>query len=217
MPKAKAKHRNLAKTAEPLRTGSGAPGAFTRTLEQAIGAQIRLYRKIQGLTVAELSGTAGISAGMLSKIENGQISPSLTMLQTLARALNLPLTTLFVPFEEKRDCSYVTAGHGAVIDRRGTKVGHKYQILGQALSGELVVEPYFITLTEDAEPYTDFQHDGTEFIYVLSGEAIYAHGDRTYRLRPGDALMFDSGAPHGPERLVKVPMTFLSIIIYLRR
>jgi transcriptional regulator with XRE-family HTH domain len=201
---------------ESLKTGSGAPDKADRTLEQAIGIQIRLYRKLQGLTVAELAGASGISTGMLSKIENGQISPSLTTLQILAKTLNVPMTVLFAAFEEKHDCSYVTAGHGVAIERRGTKVGHQYRLLGHSLSGEIVVEPYLITLTEDAAPYTAFQHDGVEFIYMLSGEVVYAHADRSYRLRPGDAMLFDSGALHGPAELVSFPMTYLSIIIYPR-
>ncbi|MDB5397860.1 MAG: putative transcriptional regulator [Rhodospirillales bacterium] len=206
-----------ADAADPLKTVSGAPSNNEeRTLEQAIGIQIRLFRKHYGLTVAELSGAAGISTGMLSKIENGQISPSLTTLQILAKALNLPMTSLFASFEEKRDCSYVVGGQGVLIERRGTKVGHQYRLLGHSLAGEVVVEPYLITLTEDAAPYTAFQHDGNEFIYMLTGEVIYAHADQTYHLRPGDALLFDSGAPHGPKTLITVPMTYLSIITYVR-
>jgi transcriptional regulator with XRE-family HTH domain len=201
---------------DPLKTGSGAPAPVARTLEQSIGAQIRLFRKLHNHTVAELATAAGISTGMLSKIENGQISPSLTTLQILAKALNLPMTTLFTAFEEKRDCTFVSAGHGVVINRRGTKVGHRYELLGQSLGGDVVVEPYFITLTEDAVPYTAFQHEGVEFIYMMTGEVIYQHADRTYHLKPGDSLMFDSSAPHGPITLVTVPMTYLSIIIYPR-
>ena len=52
---------------------------------------------------------------------------------------------------------------------------------------------------------------------MLTGEVIYRHGDKIYRLAPGDSLLFDSGAPHGPEVLVKQPMTYLSIIVYPRR
>ena len=216
MPKSFPEPTSETGSAEPLKTVSGAPGTMERTLEQAIGLQIRLYRKLQGLTVAELAGASGISTGMLSKIENGQISPSLTTLQILAKTLNLPMTLLFAAFEEKRDCSFVEHGHGVVIDRRGTKVGHQYRLLGHSLSGEVVVEPYLITLTEDAAPYTAFQHDGVEFIYMLTGEVVYAHADRTYHLRPGDSILFDSSAPHGPTTLVKVPMTYLSIFIYPR-
>jgi len=208
---------SLPENSEPLLTGSNAPVAAPRTLEQAIGLQIRHHRKQLGLTVAELAGNAEISTGMLSKIENGQISPSLTTLQILARAINLPITALFASFEEKRDCSYVPSGQGVSIDRRGTKVGHRYQLLGHSLAGDIVVEPYLITLTEDAAPYTAFQHEGTEFIYMLTGEVLYSHADRSYQLRQGDAILFDSGAPHGPKTLVSGQSTYLSIIIYLRR
>lgn len=196
-------------------TGSGAPAApERRTLEQAIGLQIRHHRKLMGLTVAELAAAASVSTGMLSKIENGQISPSLTSLQTLAAALNMPISLLFAGFEERRDCSYVPAGQGVVIQRRGTKVGHNYELLGHMLGGAIAVEPYLITLTEDAAPYTAFQHEGTELIYMLTGEVVYAHAGNSYHLKPGDSLLFDSGAPHGPERLVVKPMTYLSVIMY---
>jgi len=69
---------------------------------------------------------------------------------------------------------------------------------------------------EEAQPYTGFHHAGTEFIYMLTGEVVYRHGDQTYHLRPGDAMMFDSAALHGPERLIVKPMTYLSIIVYAR-
>jgi transcriptional regulator with XRE-family HTH domain len=196
-------------------TGSGAPAAIERrTLEQAIGLQIRHHRKLMGLTVAELAGAASVSTGMLSKIENGQISPSLTTLQTLASALNVPISLLFSEFEERRDCSYVAAGQGVVIQRRGTKVGHNYELLGHMLGGPVACEPYLITLTEDAAPFTAFQHEGTELIHMLTGEVVYAHAGNSYHLKPGDTLLFDSGAPHGPERLLVKPMTYLSIIMY---
>lgn len=208
--------KNAPAEPEDIATGSSAAAVGERTLEQALGAQIRLLRRRAELTVADLAAAAGISAGMLSKIENGQISPSLATLQAVALALNVPLTQLFAAFEEQRDCSYVRAGQGVVIERRGTKVGHQYQLLGHALGGPVVVEPYLITLSEEAVAYTGFRHAGTEFIYMLSGEVVYRHGDQTYELRPGDALLFDSAAPHGPERLVRKPMTYLSIIIYPR-
>lgn len=153
---------------------------------------------------------------MLSKIENGSVSASVESLEALAQALNVPLTSFFATYEERRDCSYVQARKGVTIDRRGTKAGHQYQLLGHSISGDLVVEPYLITLSGEAEPYPVFQHAGIEFIYMLTGAVVYRHADKTYPLKPGDALMFDSSAPHGPEELTKLPMTYLSIIIYAR-
>ncbi len=197
-------------------TGSNAGQAVERTLEQALGVQVRKLRRHADLTASELALASGISAGMLSKIESGQISPSLATLQALAQALNVPFTQLFADFEEQRDCSFVRSGQGVVIERRGTKAGHQYSLLGHGLGGPVVVEPYLITLHEDAVAYTGFQHAGVEFIHMLTGEVIYRHADRLYHLRPGDSLLFDSAALHGPERLVVTPMTYLSIIIYPR-
>jgi transcriptional regulator with XRE-family HTH domain len=199
-----------------LRTGSLAPDhAPTRSMEQKIGNEVRRLRKSLDLTVTELGAAAGISAGMLS--ENGSISPSLATLSALAHALNVSVSSLFAETDERRDCSFVRAGSGVRIERRGTKAGHLYDLLGHSLAGEIGVEPYLITLKTDAQPYTNFRHAGVEFIYMLTGKVRYRHADRTYLLEPGDALFFDAAARHGPEELIKTPMTYLSIIIYPRR
>jgi transcriptional regulator with XRE-family HTH domain len=197
-------------------TGSNAPQSGKKSLERAIGAQVRELRRGADLSIADLATAADMSPGMLSKIENGTISASLSSLGALATALAVPITTLFAAHEDRRDCSFVQAGHGVVIERRGTKVGHVYNLLGHSLRGDVVLEPYLITLREDAVPYTGFRHDGVELIYMLSGEVTYRHADQEYHLRAGDALMFDSGALHGPERLVSLPATYLSIIVYAR-
>jgi transcriptional regulator with XRE-family HTH domain len=198
-------------------TGSGAPRATAPTLEEALGRQIKQLRTNLGLTGAEFASAAAISASMLSKIETGQISPSLQTLQGIAHALNVPIANLFSGHDRHhQDCSFVPAGTGVTIDRRGTKAGHRYQLLGHSLDGDVVVEPYLITLMDDAVPYTAFQHAGIEMIYMLTGQVTYRHGDRYYDLKPGDTLLFDSTALHGPDRLKELPMTYLSVIIYPR-
>jgi transcriptional regulator with XRE-family HTH domain len=201
---------------DEILTGSNAPRSSRKSLERAIGSQVRTLRRGADLSIADLAAAADMSPGMLSKIENGTISASLSSLDALSTALAVPITTLFAAHEDRRDCSFVEAGHGVVIERRGTKVGHVYNLLGHSLRGDVVLEPYLITLKEEAVPYTGFQHDGVEFIYMLSGEVTYRHADQEYNLKPGDALMFDSGALHGPEHLVSLPATYLSIIVYPR-
>lgn len=208
---------NVPAFSDALATGSSAPPETPRTLERALGHQIRRLRRERDLSLSDLAAASGVSLGMVSKIENGQISPSLTTVNAVASALNVPMSSLFAAFEEKRDCSHVRAGQGVTIERRGTKVGHLYELLGAALGGDVVVEPYLITLADEAAPYTGFRHAGIEFIYMLSGEVIYRHADRTYPLAAGDSLLFDSGGVHGPERLVTWPITYLSIIIYPRQ
>jgi len=108
----------------------------------------------------------------------------------------------------------IGAGQGVVIERRGTKAGHVYRLLGHALRGAIAVEPYLIELRKGSAPYTQFRHAGVEFIYMISGKVSYRHDDQVYLLKPGDALMFDSGALHGPSNLEQLPATYLSIIIF---
>jgi transcriptional regulator with XRE-family HTH domain len=217
MPRSKTKTGPTPPIDDDLTTGSSAPSGPPRSLEANIGTEVRRLRKSLDLTVAELGAAASISGGMLSKIENGGISPSLATLDALAKALNVPISALFAETEERRDCSFVKAGSGVRIERRGTKAGHLYDLLGHSLAGDVGVEPYLITLRKDAAPYTSFRHAGVEFLYMLSGQVRYRHADRTYLMQPGDALFFDATARHGPEELIETPMQYLSVIIYPKR
>ena len=186
-------------------------------LEISIGRVVRAMRKQLDMTVAELASGAGLSAGMLSKIENGQTSPSLATLQSLSKALQVPVTAFFREFEEQRSATLVKAGQGLHIERRGTRAGHQYQLLGHTTSKAIGVEPYLITLTEESDVFPLFQHDGVEFIHMLEGVVVYRHGGQRYELSPGDSLFFDAAALHGPEDLKRLPIRFLSVISYPRR
>ena len=187
-----------------------------KVLEVAIGREVRAYRRKQNITVAELSVSTGLSIGMLSKIENGNTSPSLTTLQTLAHALSVPLTSFFRGFEEDRTAVHTKAGEGVELEREGTRANHQYNLLGHigANASGVNVEPYLITLTAASDVFPTFQHGGIETIYMLEGEVDYRHGDNVYPLKPGDTLFFDADAPHGPDVLVKLPARYLSIISY---
>ncbi len=189
---------------------------ISNRLEVAIGNELRKFRHQQNMTVVDLSARAGLSAGMLSKIENGNTSPSLSTLKSLSDALHVPVTAFFRGYEEAQDATFVKAGTGLKIERRGTRAGHQYELLGHTLSGRVVVEPYVITLTDKSDVFPIFQHAGTELIYMLKGVVGYRHSDKTYVLKPGDSLFFSADAPHGPEDLLKLPIKFLSVISYVR-
>jgi ribosome-binding protein aMBF1 (putative translation factor) len=188
----------------------------TNTLEMAIGHEVRTHRKKLGLTVADLATATGMSVGMLSKIENGNISSSLATLQSLSKALGVAITGFFRGYEEPRSASFVKAGEGMNIERRGTRAGHHYSLLGHIENNNsgVMVEPYLITLNAESDVFPTFQHEGMELLYMLDGEVVYRHGESLYRMQPGDSLLFDADAPHGPEELVKLPARYLSIITY---
>lgn len=187
-----------------------------RELEVAIGRQVRHLRLKKGRKIAQFAAEMNISEGMVSKIENGQVSPSLSMLQRLASNLSVPLTSLFQGYEEDRPAMHVLAGEGVEADRAGTRAGHQYNLLGllSSQSSAVVVEPYLISLTEASDTFETFQHDGMEFLYMLEGEVTYRHGNKVYPLKRGDSLFFDADAPHGPETLDALPAKYLSIICY---
>ncbi|MBU2891267.1 XRE family transcriptional regulator [Celeribacter halophilus] len=187
-----------------------------KNLEVAIGRQVRELRKRQRLTGADLAAQTGLSVGMLSKIENGVISPSLNTISALAHALRVPLVQLFSGYEEERGCMHVKAGEGVEIERAGTRAGHQYSLLGHIGSNNsgVVVEPYLITLDSTSDRFPAFQHEGIEMLYMLEGRVNYRHGEQIYELEPGDSLLFDSDAPHGPEVIVELPAKYLSIITY---
>jgi transcriptional regulator with XRE-family HTH domain len=187
-----------------------------KVLEIAIGRAIRGFRQQQGITVADLAERTGLSRCMLSKIENGNISPSLSTLQSLASALGVPLTGFLRGYEETRYVSHTKAGKSVEVNRAGTRAGHQYNLLGhlESVASGVVVEPYMITLSEKSDTFPTFQHDGVEMIYMLEGVVEYRHGDRLFRLEAGDTLFFEADAPHGPEDLVELPARYLSVISY---
>lgn len=190
--------------------------AGERRLEVAIGREVRSLRKQLGITVADLADNSDLSVGMLSKIENGLTSPSLTTLQSLSHALGVPISHLLRRFEEVRSAVQVKSGEGVSTERRGTRSGHQYQLLGYlgANDSGVVGEPYMITLNDDSDVFPTFQHEGIEYLYFLEGCVEYRHGDNTYMMEPGDSLFFDADAPHGPVKLIQLPARYLSIITY---
>ena len=209
-------HPRIASAAENGQNPHQIGGARDNILEVAIGREVRSFRTKLGITVADLAAAAKLSPGMLSKIENGLTSPSLNTLQTLSAALGVPVTAFFRRYEERRDAVFVRAGEGLVIERRGTRAGHQYHLLGHSVRSPIAVEPYLVTLTDESDVFPIFQHAGLEFIYLLEGEVAYRHGAQLYPMKPGDSLFFDADAPHGPEELRKLPIRLLSVIVYAR-
>jgi transcriptional regulator with XRE-family HTH domain len=186
-----------------------------KMLGVAIGREVRASRQKLGIKVADLAATIQVSSGMLSKIENGNMSPSLTTLQALSVTLGVPITVFLRRFEEERKAVFVKAG---AVERRSTRAGHQYNLLRHISSktSGVVVEPSVIMLSERSEMLPIFQHGGIEFVYMLEGEVVYRHGSNLYPMATGDSLFFDADAPHGPE-LRERPVRYLSIVCRLSR
>jgi transcriptional regulator with XRE-family HTH domain len=194
-----------------------APLAAGRTESPAIdlGRTARRLRESQNLTLADVAGRANISSAMLSRLETGRVSPSLETIVALAQALGVTASILMQRVgADDGGAQLIRAGEGLETVRSGTRRGHTYHLLAAQRGPRKVFEPFLVTLNDRSEVFPGFQHPGVEFIHLLSGVLHYRHGRHTYVLKPGDTLTFRGDVAHGPERLEKVPIRMLSLIIY---
>ena len=202
-------------TKKTKKSTADSPASTPSSLAASVGASIRQLRTAQGLTLADVAARANISQAMLSRLETGAVSPSLETVAALAAALGADLPALFRGIEtQASDAQLVRKGEGLEVVRRGTKRGHTYHLLASDRGPRKAFEPFLVTLTDKSEIFPEFQHPGTEFIHMLEGSLRYRHGSENYLLKPGDTLTFSGEVPHGPQTLIKLPIRFLSIIIY---
>lgn len=193
---------------------TGAARQLPKVVAQ-VGATVRRLRAAQGLTLGELAGSAAISPAMLSRLEHGDVSPSLDTLAALAEALGTSCAALLRdPDPVASDAQHVRKGEGLEVVRRGTRRGHTYHLLASDRGPRKSFEPFLVTLTDKSEVFPEFEHAGQEFIHILEGSLRYRHGPETFLLKPGDTLTFRGDVPHGPVKLLKTPIRMLSVIVY---
>ena len=195
------------------RRGHSSPGD-TR-LESALGQVVREFRNRAGIGITELARRASLSPGMVSKIENGAISPSLSSIRSLARALQVPVTSLFREFDEVTDATFVRKGEGTLVHRTGLSIQHEYHVLGHTTAKGIAVEPYLMSFSNLSRVVPFLHRAGTQFVYVLEGQFVYRHGTATYLMSEGDSLLFQAEVPHGPENILVAPVRYLSILCFL--
>ena len=180
-----------------------------------LGRTARRLRESQNLTLADVGRRANISSAMLSRLETGRVSPSLETIVALAQALGVTPSVLMQRIgADDGGAQLIRAGEGLETVRSGTRRGHTYHLLAAQRGPRKIFEPFLVTFNDKSEVFPGFQHPGVEFIHILSGIIHYRHGRHTYVLRPGDTLTFRGDVAHGPERLEKVPIRMLSLIIY---
>ena len=177
---------------------------------RVVGERVRDARRALGLTMAQFAETAEISLGMVSKIEHGQTSPSLSTLTRLAHAARVPITAFFRGLDEEHDVVIVRADERMEILHEGTREGHVYEDLGSLRGKTRIIEPMMVTLESSDEVFPLFQHEGVEFLHMLEGAMDYGYGPKNYRLGAGDTIQIHGEVAHGPVQLVELPVRFMS-------
>jgi quercetin dioxygenase-like cupin family protein/DNA-binding XRE family transcriptional regulator len=191
----------------------------------AVGVRIRAGRQARGLSLRELAARVGVSASMLSQVENGKSLASVSTLHALVTELGISLDELF-----RADAAPALNGEPAVApvvvdgSRTGlsdvpvhppTQGGPRPVlpdgtrqtlemadgVLWERLSSTLnhLVDAQLVTYPPGSSSSSDgrlMRHNGTEFAYLIEGELTLRLGYDSYTLRAGDSLSFDSTIPH---------------------
>lgn len=204
------KHRELRQRPETLATLL--MPVFEEKLEESLGNRLRELRRQQALSLRALAEKSGLSANTLSLIEIGKTSPSVATLQQIALALNVPITSFFdteirrdpVIYTKKDQRTASAFAHGT-LEEMGSGVGTEG------------LQPFIVNLNPKADSGSQpLVHDGSEFVYCLSGQAIYEVAETTYMLEAGDSLLFTSKTPHGWRNETET-VTQLMIIMALEK
>lgn len=165
-----------------------------------IGRRIKDVRDRRGLTLDEVSKRAGLSKGLLSRVENFRSIPSLSTLAAVAKALNVDMGDLVRGVgggDQTKPYVLTKADERERVDRDDA-IDFLYESLGSKRAESSVVEAFALTLsrTSERKPVTT---DGTQFIYILQGNVDFDHGGEILSLSKGDALFFDGRVPHAPK------------------
>lgn len=172
-------------------------GVTTELEPVDLGARVRELRKARKWTLEQAAGQAGLARSTLSKIENGQMSPTYDALKKLAIGLEISVPQLFTP--PQRD---------QVIGRMAvTKVGdgaahatatYEHELLAETLTKKQML-PYRARVRARSMDEFDgwVRHDGEEFLYVLTGVVkLFTEFYEPVEMRRGDSAYYDGSMGH---------------------
>ena len=183
-----------------------------RDISGAVGLALRRHRVAAGLAIRELGRTAGVSSAMISRIENGQVSPSLATLDALARAMAIPVIALFENTMRTADVTFVRAGEGLAAKRYAPGHVHDYRGLASFADQGLRFSAASVTLERAANGTHPVYHArGYVFLTIVAGTCLYACGETEYAMGPGDCLSFDAQLRHCVTEVTSETVTFVTV------
>ena len=175
---------------------------LTGELERyAIGPRIKALRLRKKLALVQLAAHTGLSPAMLSKIERGQMFPTLPTLLRIAMVFGVGLDHFF---SADKDEPLVAVVRREERLRLPTPPGegppaYLFESLDYRASNRRM-DAFYAEFPSDSQPSEPHSHGSAEFIYVLEGRLAVDVGGKETVLDAGDALYFDSSVAHSYRR-----------------
>lgn len=166
-----------------------------------IGRKIKELRQQKGITIQDVSEKTGLSKGLISQVENDQVSPPISTLLKIASALKTDIAHFFQDKDFNPKITLVKKEERIKSGRRGIKgieLGYTYESLAHKKMNKHM-EPFLVTFEpKERKNIIMFSHNGEEFVHLLSGnlEFVTDEGDSLV-LEEGDSLYFESDISHG--------------------
>ena len=168
----------------------------------SIGEKLRRLRLRKSMGLSELSKHTGLSASLLSKLERNLMHPTLPTLLRIALVFSVGLEFFFNP-EPKPVMEIVRKRvrlrFPEALDKR--RPAYHFESLDFVAENRKLNAYYAEFEAVERANAHKHQHDGVEFLYVISGKVAMQVGDDESELTQGDAVYFDSTVPHSYRRI----------------
>jgi transcriptional regulator with XRE-family HTH domain len=162
-----------------------------------LGTKLRQLRLRKKIALADLGKHTGLSASMLSQLENGRLIPTLPTLARIAMVFDVSLEYFFGNRKRKRPFAVVRGDDRIRFPERPDlrNPAYFFECLDYS-APDKSTQAYLAEFPrQDAERHEHF-HEGSEFIFVLEGTLIVSYGAEEHTLRAGDSVYFDASEPH---------------------
>lgn len=183
-----------------------------------IGPKLRQLRLRKKIALIDLGKHTGLSASMLSQLENGKLLPTLATLARIAMVFDVGLDYFFADKRRHRPFVVIRASERIRFPDRSTspKPDYFFECLAFSTQGKSV-QAYLAEFPERApSDVAEHFHEGSEFIYVLEGSLEIHYQGEDYTLEAGDTVYFDSSEAHSYRGLGPLDARALVITAPLR-
>ncbi len=178
-----------------------------------IGPKIRSLRAKKKLGLLHLSDQTGLSSGMLSKIERGQLFPTLPTLLKIAMVFGVGLEHFFVESEARPTVAVVRKKDRLRLpDQPGAGSPRYYFESLDFPVNDRKVETYYAEFEQNAEATEPHNHSGAEVVYVIKGQLVLSFDDDETILNEGDSVYFDSAHPHSYRGHGETPCSVIVVV-----